>query len=237
VVGSIAVTVLNFCLHSIFREYGWQFIRRVAAPHPVRTAKAFLQAGKMDVPGYMIRIPGPDRPDERWIVSLGFCLKPMDPLCPAGRANHNCLFFEQMTQFDSTACRNCLIREFGNLTLKAGSAFYIMTSALDILLDVFEPALREDRFTSGLFVLCRYSVEPFAVGMLASRIRGRMFRYNRGDCRDYKTWLLADRGIKNEQTEIIDSTRATISEILKNASKRSIPAARFKKRGNIFFAD
>ena len=61
-VGSIAVTVLNFCLHSIFREYGVQFIRRIAAPHPVRTAKAFLQAGKMDVSGDMIRIPGPDRP-------------------------------------------------------------------------------------------------------------------------------------------------------------------------------
>jgi len=228
--------MLNFCLHSVFREYGLKFLRRIAAPHPVRTAKAFLQAGKIDVSGNMICLPGPCLSDEHWIVGVGFCLKPMDPLCPAGRANHDCHLFEHPALSDSPTCRNCLIRELGMLTLKTGSAFYVMTSARDVLLDVFEPSLREGLFTSGLFVLCRYSVQPFAVGMLASRIQGYIFQFNRGDCRDYKTWLLADRGIKNEQTEIIDSTRATIGEILKNASKRSIPAVRFKKRGNIFFA-
>jgi hypothetical protein len=226
----------NFCLHSIFREYGLQFFYRIAAPHPVRTAKAFLHAGKIDVSGNMIRLSGPYLPGVRSIVGAGFCLKPMNPPCPSGRANHDCLYFEHLPLSASPTCQNCVIRELGKLTLKTGSAFYIMTSARDILSDVFAPSLREGRFTSGLFVLCRYSVQPFAVGMLASGIQGCIFQFNQGDCRDYKTWLLADRGIKNEQTEILDSTQATISEILKSASKEPIPAVQYKKRGNIFFA-
>jgi hypothetical protein len=227
----------NFCFRSIFREYGWQFFRRIAAPHPVRTAKAFLRVGTIDVSADMIRISGPCLPGARSIVGVGFCLKPMDPPCPSGRPNHDCLCFEQPQLPDSSACRNCAIREFGKLTLKTGSAFYIMTSARDILLDAFVPSLREGRFTSALCVLCRYSLRPFAVGMLASGIRGWMFQFKEGDCRGYKTWLLADRGIKNEQTEILDSTKATIREILTRASKETMAAVQFRKRGNIFFAE
>ena len=33
---------------------------------------------------------------------------------------------------------------------------------------MYAPALKEGRFASGLFVLCRYSLKPFAVGLLAS---------------------------------------------------------------------
>jgi hypothetical protein len=229
--------IWSFCLNSIFREYGWQFFRRIAATHPVRTAKAFLNAAAIDVSGNRIRLSGACVPGARAIVGVGFCLKPMDPPCPAGRANHDCVYLERLTLSDSATCRNCAIRELGTLTLKTGSAFYIMTSARDILLDVFAPSLREGRFTSGLFVLCRYSIQPFAVGMLASGIRGCMFPFKQGDCRDYRTWRLADRGIKNERTEILDSTRAAISEILINASKEPMPAVQYKKRGNIFFAE
>jgi hypothetical protein len=225
----------NFCLHSVFREYGWQFFRRIAAPHPVRTARAFLRGGTIDVSGNMVCISGPCSPGARSIVGVGFCLKPMDPPCPSGRPNHSCFYFEGPPLSDSPACRNCVLREFGTLTLKTGSAFYIMTSARDILLDIFAPSSREDRFTSALFVLCRYSLQPFAVGMLASGIRGCMFQFKQGDCRDYRMWLLADRGIKNEQTEIFDSTRATIRKILTSASRETMPPARFEKRGNIFF--
>jgi hypothetical protein len=225
----------NFCLHSIFREYGWQFFRRIAAPHPVRTAKAFLHAGAIDVSANMIRLSGSCLPGVRSIVGVGFCLKPVNPPCPSGRSNHDCIYLEHMPLFNSPICRDCAIREIGTLTLKTGSAFYIMTSARDILSDVFAPSLREGRFTSGLFVLCRYSVRPFAVGMMASDIRGCMFQFHRGDCLDYKTWLLADRGIKKEQTEILYSTQAAISEILGNASKEPTSAVRFRKRGNIFF--
>ena len=110
-----------------------------------------------------------------------------------------------------------------------------MTSAQDILLDVFAPALDEGRFTAGLFTLCRYSLRPFAVGLLAGGVRGWMFPFEQGDCRDYQTWLKADRGTKEERTEINPPNRSAIREFLRAAAPDSPPAAGFEKRGNVLF--
>ena len=119
------------------------------------------------------------------------------------------------------------------MTLKAGAAFYIMTSAKDVLLDVFTPAINERRFSSGLFVLCRYSRRPFAVGLLASGIRGWLLPFERGDCMDYKTWLLADRGVKDEQTSISEQNRKIIRELLGSVTKEPDSFMKFKRQGNI----
>ena len=119
------------------------------------------------------------------------------------------------------------------MALKADAAFYIMTSAKDILFDLFTPALNEGRFSSGLFVLCRYSLEPFAVGLLASGIRGWLFPFERGDCADYKTWLLADRGVKDEQTAFGEQTRKTIKELLGKVAKEPDSVKKFRRQGNI----
>ena len=119
------------------------------------------------------------------------------------------------------------------MTLKAGAAFYIMTSAKDVLLDVFTPALNEGRFSSGLFMLCRYSLRPFAVGLLASGIRGWLLPFERGDCMDYKTWLLADRGVKDEQTSISQQNRKIIRELFGNVTEEPDSLKKFKRQGNI----
>ena len=119
------------------------------------------------------------------------------------------------------------------MTLKAGAAFYIMTSAKDVLSDVFTPAINEGRFPSGLFVLCRYSLRPFAVGLLASGIRGLLLPFERGDCMDYKTWLLADRGVKDEQTSISEQNRKIIRELFDNVTKEPDSPKKFKRQGNI----
>ena len=121
------------------------------------------------------------------------------------------------------------------MTLKTGAAFYIMTSAKEILFDVFTPALDEGRFSSGLFVLCRYSLRPFAVGLLASGIQGRLFPFESGDCRDYKTWLQADRGIKEEQTEINEPNQRTIRALLVDAAREPPPHTQFERRGNVLY--
>ena len=122
------------------------------------------------------------------------------------------------------------------MTLKTGAAFYIMTSAQDILLDLFTPALNEGRFSSGLFVLCRYSLRPFAVGLLASGIRGWLFPFETGDCRDYRTWLPADRGIKEERTEINEPNQKTIRELLAKAAKELTSDTQFERRGNVLYS-
>lgn len=231
----------EFCLHSLVREYGWQFFWRVALPHPVRTARAVRGSRALDLAGGMVArsAEGPERRfgGARSIVGLGFCLKPMEPPCPAGRFNHDCAYLENLPHAVASAippaCRRCAIREIGILALNAGAAVYVMTSAKEILLDVFAPALDAGRFSSGLFVLCRYSLRPFAVGLLAAGVRGRMFPFETGDCRDYPTWLRADRGIKGEQTSIGEPNRRAIEEILRAAAREPAPAVRFEKRGNV----
>jgi TolA-binding protein len=233
----------KFCLHSLFRKYGWQFIGRIAAPHPVKTTRAVLDASSLDLSGDMTAIFHKTHPrslnDTKSIVGVGFCLKPINPLCPSGRANHDCLYLERLRPSEMSKipppCRRCAVGEIGIMALKMGAAFYIMTSARDILFDVFTPAIDEGRFSSGLFALCRYSLRPFAVGMLASGIQGWLFPFGKGDCRDYKTWLLADIGIKDEQTEIIESKQKMIMELLANTQKKPAYGDQFEKQGNIFY--
>ena len=233
----------KFCLHSLFREYGWQFIRKIALPHPVRMVKAVFDAGALDFTGESTTISNepldPRLEGGRSIVGIGFCMKPTSPPCPSGRSNHDCNYLEHLLPSGirdiPLPCRQCTIKQFGMMTLNSGAAFYIMTSAQDILFDVFAPAKKKARFSSGLFVLCRYSLMPFAVGMLATNMRGWLFSFEKGDCRDYKTWLLADRGIKDDRTEVTESTRGIIKEILMNSIKNPTSNSHFEKRGNIYF--
>jgi hypothetical protein len=197
-----------FCLRSLVREYGWSFARRVAIRHPWRTLNALREADAIDATAARVdvgngeTVEADDGPPS--IVGAGFCLKPIGPACPSGRFNHDCSYLETLAGSGAAGiplpCRACVIREIGTRALHAGSAFYVMTSARDILDDVFVPALEDRRFTTGLFVLCRYSFKPFALGLLASGVRARLLPLDQGDCRDYRTWLLADRGVKGEQT-------------------------------------
>jgi hypothetical protein len=233
----------TFCLRSLLREYGWQFVRRVAAPHPLRTTRAILAAGTLDVSGHITAVsrgdPGPRLEGARSIVGLGFCLKPINPPCPSGRSNHDCHYLENLPQSEGVGvpapCQQCAIGEIGTMTLGTGAAFYIMTSARDILFDLFVPSLDRGAFSSGLFVLCRYSIEPFAAGLLASGIRGWLFPFEKGDCRDYRTWLLADRGIKHEQTALGEPRDSTIRGLLETARKEAPRASRFEKRGHVLY--
>jgi hypothetical protein len=233
--------MLGFCLHSLLREYGWQFFRHVALPHPVRTLRAVIDSGRYDLSGDLVATsdgePHRSLGGPQSIVGVGFCLKPLDPPCLSGRSNHDCLYLERLlnsgTSDPPACCTQCAIREIGIMTLRAGAAFYVMTSAKDILMDVFVPALRERRFSSGLFTLCRYSLRPFAVGLLASGIRGQMFPFERGDCADYSTWLQADRGVKHDQTFLSEQNRVTISGLLGDAAKEPDSTTRFNRQGNI----
>lgn len=233
----------KFCLHSLFREYGWQFVRKIAVPHPIRTIQAVLEAGALDFAGECTEISNepldPRLEGGRSIVGVGFCMKPVNPPCPSGRSNHDCSYLEHQLPSEVRTiplpCRQCPIKQLGMMALHSGAAFYIMTSAQDILFDVFVPALAKGGFSSGLFVLCRYSLMPFAVGMLASNIRGWLCSFEKGDCRDYQTWLLADRGIKEERTQVSESAQKMIMDIIARTVKGPDSTSRFEKRGNIFF--
>jgi hypothetical protein len=160
-------------------------------------------------------------------------------MCISGRANHHCHFLQHLLLSDEQdpplCCTQCAIREIGTMSLKAGFSLYIMTSAQDILFDLFLPALNQGRFSSGLFALCRYSLRPFALGLLASGIHGRLFPFDTGDCRDYGTWLRADRGIKEEQTQINGANQRAIKDLLAVRLEEPVPYARFERQGNILY--
>jgi len=231
-----------FCLRSLAREYGWLFTWRVAVRHPWRTLKALGDADRIDATGRgavdvgggtsNVRADGPPS-----IVGAGFCLKPMDPPCPSGRFNHDCVCLERLAGADGAAvpvpCRSCAIREIGTQSLRAGSAFYVMTSARDILDDVYVPALEGRRFTTGLFVLCRYSFKPFAVGVMASGMSATLWPLSEGDCRDYRTWLLADRGIKDEPTTVDTAAIADVAARLGGALP--VGPLQVSRCGNVLF--
>jgi hypothetical protein len=232
-------TLWAFCARSLLRDYGWRFVWRVAAPHPVRTARALRDASAIDPCGRMIAVPpvgeGAALNGGRRLVGLGFCLKPMLPECPSGRPNHDCLYLERLHGSAAASipapCRTCAIREVGAAALRAGAALYIMTSARDILHDVFEPSLERREFDSGLFLLCGYSVRPFAAGLLASGIRGALVPFERGACEDYRTWLLADRGIKHEQTGIGGPSYGRVLAMLEKAAR--VGQVQVERRGNV----
>ena len=175
-----------FLWHSLFRAYGWRFLWQVALPHPIRTLRAVAGARRLTCRDNGADVPGPEPGGGalRRVVGAGFCLKPL--ACPSGRFSHDCAWLEGG---GAACCGGCEIRRLGARALGEGAAFYIMTSARDILDDVYLPALRERRFTDGRFFLCRYSFQPFAAGMLAAGIRGRLVGFASGDCRDYRTWV------------------------------------------------
>ena len=54
--------------------------------------------------------------------------------------------------------------------------------------------------------------------------------------RTARAWLLADRGIKNEQTEVNDPIQKTIDKLLGNAAQKISPETRFEMHGNVFYS-
>jgi hypothetical protein len=230
-----------FCLRSLVREYGWRFIARVGAAHPWRTLRAFHEVAALDAADGSLEVgaerSGRPRGGQLSVVGAGFCLKPLEPSCPSGRFNHDCVYLERLAGAWANAapapCGRCAIRDLGTRALGLGAGFYVMTSARDILDDVFVPAMRRCAFASGLFVLCRYSFGPFAFGLLASGMSGRLLPLEQGDCRDYRTWLLADRGTKDEQTTLGAEVLGEAAKLLPN---RAYPRSMcVERRGNVLY--
>ena len=233
-------------MHSLFHEYGADFLWRVAIRHPFRLIRAIRVSTGLgeDQPKPYAVPPGEPESGELTIgdssiVGLGFCLKPMDPPCISGRPNHDCHYFENHFGHEDrdlpACCQDCVIRNIGEKALEAGASLYIMTSARDILFDVYLPSLDDQRFTTGIFALCRYSIRPFSVPLITAGVRAWLFPYERGDCTDYGTWLLADQGIKKEQTNLAEEDLKAICDLLE-ASAEPVPSrVKSYEKGNIYY--
>lgn len=240
------IKIWNFGFRSMFHEYGIEFFIKVALRYPIKTLIGINKYRKLILQNDLPEQIGADKIlSEKWsggnecIIGVGFCLKPLNPVCISERANHNCFFFENNLHLGNDkipgCCKICSIREIGLLTLLTGSSFYIMTSAEDIMFDMFLPALQNKKFSKALIGLCRYSFEPFKIALLISGINAYLFPYESGDCKDYNSWLQADIGIKNEQTKFCNKNLNSIKEILTSSLKEKTLGYKFKKIGNIFY--
>ncbi|MFC2157893.1 hypothetical protein ACFLT9_08660 [Acidobacteriota bacterium] len=224
---------IAFILRSLFHEYGLAFLFRVVIFHPLKALTGLGRILQMDTgppseptPKEISRFSNESIHIKKGIVGLGFCLKPIDPDCPSGRANHDCILLEKAkgglangdTDFIPEPCSTCLILDIGIRALSAGWSFYIMTSAADILHDLLLPALRKGSYRQAILGLCGFSFSPFLLALEICGISSLMYPFQAGDCKDYKSWRQADIGIKEERTELdpiqvekillqIDSTR------------------------------
>ena len=230
-----------FYLRSLFSKYGWLFIRHVALFRPGKVVKAFFMSLNINSRhDLLVKQKRSDYNSEsgKSIVGIGFCMKPKDPPCPSLNDLHGCRYFEEFYKYDPAdvpkACSGCYIKKAGTRALYASSAFYIMTSAKDILFDVYKPALNSKNFDSGVFIMCAYSFKPFFIAMYSAGLEGRIFPFCSGDCRDYSSWIKADRGEKPEQTKLVSETQNKI-ELLLSKMPQNKNILRFEKKGNIFY--
>lgn len=232
-----------FSLRSLITEYGLGFLGKVVFAHPLKFGKGlwkYLKTARLLTQNSSEWI-GFDTRREKPIslMGLGFCLKPLDPPCISKQPNHNCYFFENSLQKNPEimpdCCSNCLIRELGLTALATGSSLYIMTSAQDVLLDLFVPALRNNFHTRVLLTLCAYSLRPFRLALDICGIEAAIFSFQKGDCTDYATWRKADKGIKDEQTCFNMDSIMHIKNLMQTSEGKTTHVGTFIKKGNIFY--
>jgi hypothetical protein len=240
----------EFSLRSLTHAYGWFFLRRVALRHPLRTLRG-LRAYRRDIRPARNRLLVPvgfaseeaflaQAKEGPWLLAIGFCEKPLDPPCPAGRFNHECWWLRDVPSHrPMTPCRDCRLRELGEKALAAGATLHVMTSAMDIARDLLLPGLAGTPWKGLLFSVCPYSVGPITLAMSLCGLSGFVASYETGDCRDYAAWIRADVGIKPERTfRSCASHRRLLGLISTIAAARqtkaSTPATRFRQEGHFF---
>ena len=236
---------LLFCFRSLWTEYGWFFLKKVVIRHPLKTwrgIRKYRGTSRRDTIAerdqWLRETYIRPQSAERRIVGLGFCLKPLVPECPSGRANHRCLYFESRGGIpqgdDGTACQECVIRELGSLALRAGFDLYIMTSARDILLDILLPVVEQKHDALAVLTLCRYSFEPFRIALAVTGLKGYLFEFREGDCQNYSAWRLADKGHKSERTCLQPEDLNQLLHYFKAAAAESRPFPEIKRMRNTY---
>ena len=92
----------------------------------------------------------------------------------------------------------------------------------------------------AVLAICPYSIPPFTLAISICGLRGILFGYDRGDCRDYPTWLKADEGDKPEQTFLAPETHQQLlrflDEIAQTRRAKQLPAcAGFREEHHVYF--
>jgi len=255
----LGFSIWGFSFHSLSRPYGRFFLREIVLRHPWRTLKGLWTYRRaMRGVGPLTRLFNDDDvsfvrraacQENGLLVALGFCQKPLDNGstlrgCPVGRFNHECAILGRSDPFVRKErlplpCRTCDVRALGLRALRAGAAFYIMTSAADIGRDVLLPIIDHGRFRQGIFLLCPYSVPAFILPLCIGRMEALFAAYESGDCRDYGQFIRADEGHKAERTCLSAGARERVISLLGEVTAARItpPPRRFRREGTLFVPD
>ncbi|MDY7039597.1 MAG: hypothetical protein SVX38_01895 [Chloroflexota bacterium] len=252
----LGFSIWEFSFRSLSRSYGRFFLREIVLRHPLRTLRGLWDYRQVTGDaGAITRLfsEGDEEfvqqaagQEDGFLVALGFCQKPLGDGanhsgCPVGRFNHECATLERSDPFVKTErlplpCRSCEVRTFGLAALRAGAAFYVMTSAADIGRDILVPIIDRARFRRGIFLLCPYSVPAFSLPLCIGQMKALFAAYGTGDCRDYGQFIRADEGQKDERTCLSPATRAQVMSLLASVSATSAsqPPRRFRREGELF---
>jgi len=259
----LAFKVWDFSFRSLLHRYGSAFLKGVVFQHPLRTLSGLLTYRRLvhvdckrgDIT-YLFS--GTEENFRRrvaegegdFLVAVGFCQKPMREAghgneCPVGRFNHCCLYLAQLDfsqpegKCTPSVCQSCEIRMIATRALHAGADMHIMTSAMDILHDIFVPSLERRRFKTAILCVCPYSVQPMALPLLICGIESLVVQFDSGYCADYSQWTLADRGIKDDRTLLSSQAYSKILDFLDGVAAlrtemEKPPHHRFQLEGNIY---
>jgi len=252
----LGVRVWDFSFRSLTRRYGLTFLSSIVVCHPMRALEGLLRYRRQPPPrgeqhGMTMVGAGSEEElesrlaedRETLLVAVGFCQKPVVPVCPAGRPNHDCVYLDAMdletrARVENAACRECDIRVLGTLALGAGASMHIMTSALDIARDVMLPTADCGRFRSFILCLCPYSVQAITLPLMICGLEGYLVGYASGNCVDYDQWLQADRGIKSERTSLAPEAHSRAVSLLERIGDARAGEgecySRFRRGGNIY---
>jgi hypothetical protein len=247
--------IWEFAYRSFFKEYARLFFLKAMLSHPGKTMKGlkeyrhFIKNRKNLFPLYQkfLAIPNEEifkvrisRQKTRPLLGLGFCLKPYDRedntrSCPAGHANHECLYLEEGKTQD--ICKGCAIYKIAMEALNSGCRVYIMTSAKDIAVDFLLPQIDKGLFPAAFLLLCPYSVQAILPSLFICGIDAFLFAYDSGYCKDYKEWRLADLGTKQERTNLSKESLTKLLDLISRSYFPETPPRSFRREGNIFFPE
>ncbi len=246
------VHIWEFSSKSFFKEYARLFLVRVVLKYPwkalsgMRTYQKFIKSKEDLFPQYCKGLATPDEEKFRGkienrrtgpLLGLGFCLKPYDPKddtrsCPAGRANHECLYLE--TGKIEEVCSGCTIFKIAKMALAADCSIYIMTSAKDIAVDFLIPQIDRVSFPTAILLLCPYSVQAILPALFICGIEAYLIAYEYGYCEDYQEWRRADLGTKEERTSLSMESWEKLFYLLDRPGSLESKSRSFRRDGNIF---
>ena len=171
--------MIYFCIQSALREYGWRFFRHIAIKHPVKTLRAFFSADKIDTDADIITICGSREKSvikiqgKGSIVGVGFCMKPIEPLCPSGRFNHDCLYLESILPTGANempdCCRGCYIRMLGLMTLCEERLLALVPVGILGMIPTLPHLLRGDTISRRLLCIPHPAIIDLLEGEIAEQ--------------------------------------------------------------------